>query len=157
MCRDREFIWILILATLASSAGCFGVRFHDPVYEPPLNMPWHAMSGLSAQDSCETSASSIVEPDEPSIPKHSAGKQDRPVLPAWSAPPHSKFHPVPARPVFAPATVLLEPPRVAVREISTPQAPSRLHPEAGLGDSPLELNAPARLSDASIDEATPIR
>lgn len=152
MGRNREIAWLLLLATLASSAGCFGVRFHDPVYEPPLSMPWHAISELSLKKSCETEESSIAESTE-----LSAEKPQRPVLPAWSAPPHSKFHPVPARPVFAPANVIFEPPLVAVREIRSPELSARAPSDFDDGDSPLELNAPARLSDASIDEATPIR
>jgi len=152
MGRDREIAWLLLLATLASTAGCFGVRFHDPVYEPTLGMPWQAISEFSAKKSCHTGESSLADSAE--LP---ANKPQRPVLPAWSAPPHSKFHPVPARPVFAPASVAYNPPMVAVREIRSPELPSRAPSDIDGWDSPLELNAPARLSDASIDEATPIR
>lgn len=148
MCRDREITWMLLLATLASSAGCFGVRFHDPVYEPSLSMPWHTMCEPTSKKGCQSEESSAVEsmvqPTE---------KTPRPVLPAWSTPPHSKFHPVPARPVFAPASVTVEAPLVAARELRSTPAPSELDH----GDSPLELNGPARLSDASMNEATPIR
>jgi hypothetical protein len=46
---DRVIAWIILLGTLASSAGCFGVRFHDPHCDSPLITPWHGLGGFTPQ------------------------------------------------------------------------------------------------------------